>query len=48
MTLQDKALSSILEPNDEDISYAKGVNTISNKLNSLQGKDELNEIPDTS
>ena len=47
MTLQDKALSSILELNDEDISYAKGVNIISNKLNSLQEKDELNEIPDT-
>ena len=43
MSLEDKALDTILELDDTDISHENGVNLIINKLNKLYKKDELNE-----
>lgn len=43
MTLQGKALDSILELSDEQISSEQGVDRIILKLNDLYKKDELNE-----
>ena len=43
MTLQGKALDSILELSDEQISSEQGVDRIISKLNDLYKKDELNE-----
>lgn len=43
MTLKEKALDNILEFDDNGISPANGVNTITRKLNRMYKKDEINE-----
>ena len=43
MTLEDKALDNILEFDDNGISHANGVNTITSKLNRMYKTDEINE-----
>ena len=43
MSLEGKALDTILELDDKDISHEDGVTLIINKLNKLYKKDELNE-----
>ena len=43
MTLEDKALDNILEFDDNGISHANGVNTVTSKLNRMYKKDEINE-----
>ena len=43
MSLEGKALDTILELDDKDISHKDGVTMIINKLNKLYKKDELNE-----
>ena len=43
MSLEGKALDTILELDNKDISHENGVHLIINKLNKLYKKDELNE-----